>query len=148
MEPHTDISQQNASTLSADTKFFGQALDLDKATSIPDVLNAFFMMALSLGAILAMLRLVYAGYLYTSSDVWGNKSSAKEVIRNAVVGLVMLLSVWLVLNTINPDLLNLNVLRAVKPAFTNGAECTTSTGELGIMNGGFCATAPTRGPVN
>jgi hypothetical protein len=118
MIPSNPTASQQPSTLSSDFGFFGKALDINSVSTIPDVLNAFFMMALSIGAILAVLRLVYAGYLYTTSDIWENKGKAKEVIREAVVGLIMLLSVWLVLNTINPDLLNLNILRSVKPSIT------------------------------
>lgn len=112
--PINSISSPQNSTLSSDFSFFGKATDINNVQSVPDILNLFFMAALSIGAILAVLRIVYAGYLYTTSDIWGNKSKAKEVVQQAIIGLVMLLSVWVVLNTINPDLLNLNVLRSIK----------------------------------
>ncbi len=111
--PSNNVSPQQGSTLGSDFSFFGKATDINNVQSVPDILNLFFMAALSIGAILAVLRIVYAGYLYTTSDIWGNKSKAKEVVQQAIIGLVMLLSVWVVLNTINPDLLNLNVLRSI-----------------------------------
>lgn len=148
--PSNNLGTGQSSTLQSDFGFFSKSLDFGNG-SIPDMLNAFFAMALSIGAILAVLRLVYAGYLYTSSDIWGKKSQAKEVIQNAIVGLVMLLSVWLVLYTINPDLLNLNILRNVKSSInTNGERCNMSVnggiGGQGIMNNGVCVSPPTITP--
>jgi len=55
--------------------------------------------------IAALLMVSIGGFMYISSA--GNNASmekAKGVITDAVVGLVMALTAWLVLNTINPDL--------------------------------------------
>ena len=71
-------------------------------------------MALSAGAILAVLRLGYAGWLYMgAADMWGSKQHAKDVIMDAVLGLLLLIGIWIVLNQINPNLLNLCVLQSL-----------------------------------
>lgn len=80
-------------------------------TSLAGFLNGLFAAALSIGAILAVLRLAYAGYIYMTSDAWSSKGRAREVIGDVVLGLLLLLSVYLVLNQINPQLLNLNILQ-------------------------------------
>ena len=72
-------------------------------------INAAFKITLSLGAILAVLRIAYAGYQYMSSDAWGEKSHAKEILGDVTIGLLLLLSVWLILNQINPQLTQLNI---------------------------------------
>lgn len=80
-------------------------------TSLAGFLNGLFTAAISIGAILAVLRIAYAGYEYMTSDAWGHKAHAKEIIGDVVLGLLLLLGTYLILNQINPDLLNLNVLQ-------------------------------------
>ena len=83
--------------------------------TLPDVLNNLFQIAISVGAILAMLRIAYAGYLYMgSADMWSSKQHAKDVFRDAIIGLLLLLSIWLILYQINPCLLDLQVLQSGK----------------------------------
>ena len=78
--------------------------------SLPEMLNSAFQAAISLGAVLAMLRIAYAGYLYMGSeDMWSTKSRAKEVFRDAIIGLLVLLAVYLILHQIDPRILNLQV---------------------------------------
>lgn len=89
--------------------------DLYGTTSLGSFLNKLFVAALSLGAILAVLRLAYAGYLYMTTDAWGTKGKAREVIGDVIIGLLLLLSIWLILRQINPKLLDLNVLKNLQP---------------------------------
>lgn len=74
------------------------------------LVNAAFKAAIAVGAILAVLQLAYAGFLYMGGDSWGTKENAKQRMRNAVTGLFLLLAIWLILEQINPQILNLNVL--------------------------------------
>ncbi|KKW17446.1 hypothetical protein A3C86_02170 [Candidatus Kaiserbacteria bacterium RIFCSPHIGHO2_02_FULL_49_16] len=70
-------------------------------------LNTLFKIAISVGAISAVLRLFYAGYVYMASDVWTSKETAKAIFREVFLGLFLLLSIFIILNQINPNLLNL-----------------------------------------
>ncbi len=79
-------------------------------------INRMFEFALTVGAILAVVRIAYGGYLYMGSEMWTSKGRAREVIRDAVVGLLLLLAIYLILYQINPEILNLNVLRGVSAA--------------------------------
>ncbi|GEM_PF-2716627 len=72
-------------------------------------LNRLFLAAMSLGAVLAVLRLAWAGFQYMASDLWSSKEHAKEIIRETLLGLFILLSVFLILKQINPNILSLNV---------------------------------------
>ncbi len=83
-----------------------------KATDLPGMLNSAFQIAISLGAILAMLRIGFAGYLYMGSDMFTDKTHAKEVFRDAIIGLLLLLAIWLILYQINPDILTLSGLKS------------------------------------
>jgi hypothetical protein len=77
---------------------------------IPKMLNSAFQVAIRIGAILAVLRIAYAGYLYMGSeDMWSSKSAAKEAFRDAIVGLLILLAIWLILHQIDPRILSLKI---------------------------------------
>lgn len=84
--------------------------------SLAQFFNTLFKTAIVVGAMLAVLRLGYAGFVYMTTDVMSQKQSARSIISNAVLGLILLLAVWLILNQINPDILNLDALRTVRPA--------------------------------
>ena len=79
-------------------------------------INTMFKVALSVGAILAVLRIAYAGYLYMGTDLWSTKGKAKEILGNVVLGLLLLLSIYLILYQINPDILRLDILRNIPKA--------------------------------
>ena len=66
-----------------------------------------FWFLLSAAAVLALVMLVIGGAEYVGSA--GNTSlmgDAKARITNALLGLLLALSSWLILNTINPDLVD------------------------------------------
>ncbi len=106
-------------------------------------INSIFKIVLSLGAILAVLRIAYAGYQYMGSEMWSNKSKAKEDLSNALVGLLLLFSVYLILWQINPNLLNLNVSLkgAQSPQTQSGANGCLTDACLGN-------SVPTQGTLN
>jgi hypothetical protein len=79
------------------------------ANDLGTFINSAFKMTLSIGAILAVLRIAWAGYQYMSSDAWGEKSHAKEILGDVTIGLLLLLSVWLILNQIDPTILQLKI---------------------------------------
>lgn len=82
--------------------------------NLASFVNVVFKVALSIGAILAVLRIAYAGYMYMTSDAWGNKSKAKEILGDVVLGLLLLLGTYLILAQINPDILNLDALKTIQ----------------------------------
>jgi len=86
--------------------FCGKDMDL------PGMLNQIFQLAIALGGVLAMLRIGYAGWLYMGrEDMWSTKQKAKETFRDAIIGLLILLAIWLILHQINPCILQLSILQ-------------------------------------
>jgi ABC-type nickel/cobalt efflux system permease component RcnA len=72
--------------------------------------NALFKMAISIGAVIAVLQFVYGGIIYMMTESGAvAMGESKERMQNALLGLVMLLATYIVFNQINPDLLNLKV---------------------------------------
>jgi hypothetical protein len=58
-------------------------------------------------AVMAMVMIVMGGIEYMTSELISSKASGKDKIINAVVGLLIALGSYLILNTLNPNLLNL-----------------------------------------
>src|SRR3989344_3705742 len=91
---------------------------LGQLYSTPDLaafINGLFKFGIAIGAILAVLRLAYAGYLYMGqSDMWSSKGRAREVIKDVTLGLLLLLSIYLILFQINPNILKLKALDVLK----------------------------------
>jgi hypothetical protein len=76
----------------------------------PTFLKGIFTILLSIGGILAVGLLVYGGIVYMTSEISNKKSEAKRRIQAAVWGLLLLISSYLILNTINPQLLEFKFL--------------------------------------
>jgi hypothetical protein len=62
-------------------------------------------------SIIAIVFIMIGGLQYAVAGGHGDVAGAKKRILNAVVGLVLLLSTWLILYTVNPNLLKLEVPR-------------------------------------
>ena len=84
-------------------------------------MNKVFVGAISLGAILAVLRLAWAGFVYMGTDLWGKKEHAKEVITDTLLGLFLLIAVYLILNQINPQILSLKITAPAPQSINNSA---------------------------
>lgn len=86
--------------------------NLYQSNDLTTFINRLFFFMISIGGMLAVGRLVYAGWLYMIGDNFGNLKRAKEVVGNVVIGLLLLLSIWLILMQINPYILNTNILQS------------------------------------
>jgi hypothetical protein len=74
------------------------------AKGFNDYAGMIFKAVLSIAIALAILRIVLGGFTYVTSSTFGGKGGGKEMITQAIIGLVILLLSWLALYTINPDL--------------------------------------------
>ncbi len=52
--------------------------------------------------VVAIVMVVYGGFLYLVGSTSGNVSRGKEIIRDALMGLILVLAAYAILNTINP----------------------------------------------
>ncbi len=95
----------------------------------------FYEFALMFGGLLAFAMILYGGIRYTLSR--GNpsqQSDAKDAITQALVGLLLLLGAYIILNTINPNLvkLTLPVLEKLKESSAPGATCGPDYGYCAV----------------
>jgi len=69
-------------------------------------LNFAFKLLIGLTAVILVLRLIYEGYQYIVTDIPFLKASAKSGFFTSLLGLLLALSAFLILNTINPKLVD------------------------------------------
>lgn len=86
-------------------------------------INALFNLAVLIGGVLAVFIIASAGLQYMTTDAIMQKSDAKKRIEHALIGLVMLLSIWIFFNQINPDILKLKGFDL--PAANTGSSTST-----------------------
>lgn len=75
-----------------------------KKISLNTYIDYVFKFSIALAAFLAVVMIIYGGFLYMTSEVPGIKSDGKEKITNAIFGLIMILASYLILQTIDPRL--------------------------------------------
>jgi len=78
----------------------------DKATAgnLPSLLNAGYQLLIGIASVLAVVMIFYAGFRYATTVSPGAKTDAKNRILAALGGLLLALSSWLILSTIDADL--------------------------------------------
>lgn len=62
----------------------------------------------------AAVMIVYGGFLYILSSSGANVSSGKEILKNAVIGLLLVIGAYTILQAINPATITPTVLRLKK----------------------------------
>jgi hypothetical protein len=71
-----------------------------------DLINFLIWWAFRLAGVLAFVMIVYAGFQYlTSGGNTAQQKDAQERIMNAIIGLVLLFAFYIILHTINPNIL-------------------------------------------
>ncbi len=144
-------SQVNlSSTVSAEIPGSNQPTVVEGAPG--GVIANFYQFALLIGGILAFGAVVYGGVLYLVSA--GNPSrqgEGKEWIESALIGLALLAGAYIILDIVNPALLNLTLptLQPINIFATNpGNAVTGGAGGSGTNpNAGRCV-APDTGPCS
>lgn len=74
------------------------------ASGFGGYINALYIFAISVAAILAVIKIIIGGVKYMLSDIVTNKSDAKNEIRGALIGLLLIISAVLIIEVINPNI--------------------------------------------
>lgn len=74
-------------------------------TSFSSYINFLYALSISLAALLAVIKIIVAGVKYMLSASVGTKGNAKSEIQGALLGLLLILGAYIILNTINPRLI-------------------------------------------
>ncbi|OHB09854.1 MAG: hypothetical protein A3G05_00870 [Candidatus Zambryskibacteria bacterium RIFCSPLOWO2_12_FULL_45_14] len=105
-------------------------------------IEGFFTLMIAIAGGLAVLVIIFGGIKYMSTDAFSGKSEAKQTIEHAIWGLLLAISAWLILNTINPNLVKFNFNVATQPipavTGTGAPACSTCVtfASLGIPTSG------------
>jgi len=90
-------------------------------------LNPMIKIFIALCAVLSVIMIVVGGIEYMTSELAHSKEAGKERIMQAILGLLIALGSWALLNTINPDLLNSEfnpgAVNATVPSQSSGGTC-------------------------
>lgn len=97
---------------------------------------AIFKLAVGISITIAVLMVVIGGFQYMSSDALMKKEEGKKRIQNSISALLLILFAWLILYTINPNLIKMDL--DIKPATTVPTGVTLG-GELSAGTGGVLA---------
>lgn len=76
--------------------------------------------AISVGGLVAVVMLVFGGVVYMVSEVVDKKHEALERIQASFLGLFILIASWLILNTINPQLVTGTNFFRITPTSVSG----------------------------
>ncbi len=76
-----------------------------QSVNIATYLGEMFKIGIGLAGIFAVFMIIWGGFEYATTDAIGGKSAGKEKIEGALWGLGLALGSYLILNTINPELL-------------------------------------------
>ncbi len=95
----------------------------DKTTTIAQYLPAVFKLSIGVAAVLAFAMITLGGITYATSDSIFGKSEGKKYLENAIWGLILVIASFAILNTINPQILNLR-LSLPKPYIKSNASMT------------------------
>lgn len=94
------------------------------------ILQRIFTLMLVAAVVLAVVFMIIGGARYATGDTLGGVQGGRQIITNAVTGLLFALLAWLLLNVINPDLLRFTL---VIPNV--GSKLTPGTGDTVGTNG-------------
>ena len=67
-------------------------------------MNSLYVLAITIAALLAVIKIVIAGVKWMTTDIVTSKGDAKKDIQGALLGLLIILSVVLIIELINPDI--------------------------------------------
>lgn len=94
-----------------DLPFIG---DVAPEGGLAGYLNAFFKFGLAIAVLLAVVLFVYNGVVYMTSDATGKKEESKKAFFGIIGGLILALSTVLILQQINPDLVNFKLFQTLR----------------------------------
>lgn len=78
-------------------------------TDINRFIPAAVRLTIGIAGVLAVIFIIIGGIQYMSTDAWGSKNDAKSTIQNAFFGLFLAIGAYVILNTINPNLVRFSL---------------------------------------
>ena len=84
--------------------------ELKKSTDINEIIAWLYYFIISISGLSSFIMLVRGGFMWLSSaGNVGTLTEAKDIITSAILGLIIVLASFLILQAINPELTTLNI---------------------------------------
>ncbi|MGB8815882.1 MAG: hypothetical protein WCC74_01390 [Minisyncoccia bacterium] len=80
---------------------------IDTSGNLGKFLASVYNFGVAAAAVLAVLMIAWGGVEYMTTEAFDGKSDAKSKITNALWGLLLVLASYLILYTVNPDILQI-----------------------------------------
>lgn len=81
-----------------------------QVSGLPQYINTAYRYLASIVLVIAIVMVVYGGFLYlTGAAGMGSVQRGKQIIRDALIGMVIVLSAYAILNVVNPNTTNLSL---------------------------------------
>jgi lipoprotein-anchoring transpeptidase ErfK/SrfK len=120
----------------------------ENISSFGNYANLIVKLMIGICGALAVIMLIIGGVMYMGDESVFGKTQAKEQMSRAILGLLIALGAWVLLNTINPDLLKVNVaIKAVSAAIINLPDAGDSTVDPNFAKGTGTYTVGTVSPA-
>ncbi len=119
----------------------GEEVDLS------DYIRYIYLFALGAVGVAALGTLVVAGLIYMLSDLVTNTEEAKKYIWGAVWGLLLALAAYLILYTINPDLIRLRSPNLDDPSSSSSTSSSDDSGTTSSDDSDSTGSLPTAEPA-
>jgi hypothetical protein len=104
-----------------------------------EYLGTIYKLTITIGALIAVVMLVTGGVRYMLSEGFTDIDKAKMRIRSALWGLLVLVGSFLILYSINPNLLNFSVLNSIPPLNQQASNSNATTGGSNNTNTSICS---------
>jgi hypothetical protein len=108
-------------------------IDSTQDYTLVQLINRIYIFLIAAGAVIGVVKIALAGIKYATTDIGGNKSQAKEDIKNVLLGLLILVTPYIVLTAINPGFVKLDILNLHTLSVPQN-EGSKSTNELDKFN--------------
>jgi hypothetical protein len=77
----------------------GSLPGIGQTSNFTEYISQGFILAIAIGAALAFVMITYGGIVYATADAVQNKQNGRKYIEDAVIGLIILIGSFAILNT-------------------------------------------------
>lgn len=140
--PINPVPGTTTSTTGINESYLAPLPGLENASSgLQGFLQGLFNIAIVIAGILAILMIVIGAITYLSTDSLSGTEKGRDMMLNAVFGLILALGAWVILNTLNPNLAE--SLRITIPRVNIG---NYNVGSDGVITQQDTGGSPNEGP--
>lgn len=116
-------------------------IDAETAKDPSKFFNGLFTFGIAIAGFLAVIMIAYGGIQYMSTDAVSGKGEGREKITYAIMGLLLVLFAYILLNTINPDILKFDLFNKTGTNINNSKILQQSSGSIDVnISAGIPAT--------